>query len=146
MEFNWDEFTEKDYINYCNMETETAWLHADECIGFIRVGEICCDLLLRQYNNDPNDLTLTWDVYVGGVDTGYGYSAGDALATGKYKCHEDVPDEELYPYDYIGGGDFLDFNKSMTYTEFKKMAEDVVTKFIVMFKLEDKANMKLHKW
>lgn len=126
MNFNWDEFTAEDFVNYC-ASVENKIVEADYYIGAIRVGEICCDLVVREYNTDK--LTLTYDIYVGGENTGYGYTS-----------------EEKYPYDYAGGDDFPDSCISMTYEDFKKMAEKEITEFLTKNNLLNKANMKLHKW
>lgn len=143
MKFNWDDFTEEDFVNYCS-QIENNMLYADEYVGAVRTGEICCDLVLREF--ETNVLTLTYDVYVGGEDTGYGYSARDALCTGKYNSKSEVPDDELYPYDYVDGDSFQDSCVSMTYDNFQQMAEEKITDFLTKNNLLNKANMELHKW
>lgn len=143
MIFNWDEFTEIDFVDYCS-KIENEMLYADDYVGAIRIGEICCDFVLREL--ETGILTLTYDVYVGGVDTGYGYSARDALKTGKYTNKNDVPADELYPYNYADGGSFADSCISMTYDNFKRMAEDKISAYLIENNLLEKANMELHKW
>lgn len=72
-------------------------------IGCARVGDVCFDINLRDYRNetgDSDDIYLACDLYVGGIDDGYGYSAEDALLTGNYIYKHQVPAEELYPYTY----------------------------------------------
>ena len=143
MEFCWDEFTEEDFMKY-KFDMQNGKLVADDWVGNVRIGELCCDLVLREYTE--GELTLTYDVYVGGVDSGYGYSTREAMATGKYKDKYEVPDEEQYPYDYADGGDFDDSCVSLSYTHLKKMAEAKIADFIRLNNLQEKANAPLHKW
>lgn len=72
-------------------------------IGCARTGDVCFDINLRDYRNetgDSDDIYLSCDLYIGGIDDGYGYSAEDAMLTGKYLSKFDVPSSEMYPYTY----------------------------------------------
>ena len=60
-----------------------------------------------------------------GIDSGFGYSARDAMLTGKYKKKGDVPVEEMYPYDKIDIGTFDDSMIACDYDEFKEIAQKI---------------------
>ena len=64
----------------------------DNYIGSARTGDICFDFVVRddRTDDDPNEIYLNIDLYVGGIDSGYGYSD---------RNHE-TPN---YPYDYREG-------------------------------------------
>lgn len=132
MKFNWNDFTENDFVNYC-AKMENDMYFADDYVGAVRVGDLCFDLVLRLYD-ESEGLVLTYDLYVGGVDSGYGYGKND------------------YPYDYAEGDDFKDSCISMTYDDFKEMAEESFTRYIENCKwyaavnLVDKANEELNIW
>lgn len=99
---------------------------ADWCVGSVRVGDICFDLVLRDYGDDG--LTLTYDTYVGGIDDGYGYGIAH------------------YPYTFADGGSL---SVLPSYGDFKSSAEKVFTEYINdygMFDLPAKADMPLHIW
>ena len=101
---------------------------ADWCVGSVRVGDICFDLVLRDYGDDG--LTLTYDTYVGGIDDGYGYGI------------------EHYPYTYADGG-FLSLSADVAYKDFKEAAEEELTNFINAdnyYGMAEKAAMPLHIW
>lgn len=91
-------------------------------IGWVRVGELCFDLLLRfaDNNNPDSDLVLTFDCYAGGVVCSEQY--------GPYAYSDDEPD---YPYEDIGGDDFPTDCTEYTYEEFQRVAEEAFRKFII---------------
>ena len=133
MKFNWDNFTAEDFVNYCAM-MENGMLKGDDYVGSVRVGALCFDLLTRVYKD--KQMYLDYDLYVGGVDTGYGYSK-----------------ENNYPYDYEGGSSFIDSCISMPYDEFKVYVEkelkvylECEDKFYKHCSLIDKANEELTIW
>ena len=133
MKFYWNNFTKKDFVDYCaKMKNNT--LHADDYVGAVRVGDLCFDLVLRSYD-EGKSLVLTYDLYVGGVDSGYGYNKKDD-----------------YPYDDAEGGDFNDTCISMTYEDFQKIAESSFAYYIKHCEFYDsanlieKANEELHIW
>ena len=130
MKFDWTNFTRVDFTDYC-AKVENDMLAADEYVGCVRVGNLCFDLLVRF--DEDNKWWLSYDLYVGGVDTGYGYA------------------ESNYPYDYADGGNFEDTMISMTYEEFQKYAEEKFELFITMWPYEaaslvEKANEPLNIW
>ena len=129
MKFDWTNFTEVDFTNYC-AKAENDLLIEGDYIGCVRVGNLCFDLMVR-LNDDK--LYLSYDLYVGGVDSGYGYTASD------------------YPYDYAEGGNFEDTMISMSYEEFQKYAEEKFELFITIWPYEaaslvEKANEPLNVW
>lgn len=130
MNFNWDGFIEEDFANYC-ATIENEKMFDNDFIGCARIGDLCFDLVLREYNNE---FVLDYDLYVGGVDDGYGYG------------------KENYPYTEGGGGTFEDSLISMSYDDFVKQAEETFTDYIynsnysAEYNLVDKANEPLHTW
>ena len=106
MEFNWNDFTKTNFNAVC--EELKSDEHDEICVGQVRVGDLCFDLVTREYNDK---LCLDYDLYVGGVDTGYGYA-------------------DDYPYDYAGGGSFDESCANMTYEEFKVYAEKIMEDYI----------------
>ena len=106
-------------------------------LGNIRVGDMCFDIMQRE----DDDACLWIDCYVGGVDTGYGYSKD-------------------YPYDYVSGvGMALSRDEYMAYTyeQFVKAVERELTRSInehptytadngETVNLIDKASGVLHIW
>ena len=136
MKFDWTNFTENDFTDYC-AKAENAMMAPDDYVGCVRVGDLCFDLVARMDDNCEK-WHLSYDLYVGGVDTGYGYSSRNS---------------ELldYPYDYAEGGDFDDGMIWMTYEEFKKYANEEFEKFIATWpykeaSLVEKANKPLNIW
>lgn len=110
MKFNWDNFTAEDFINYCAL-VENNEMEGDNCIGNVIVGNLCFDLVTRDKEN--NELGLDYDLYVGGIDTGYAYS-----------------EKNHYPYDYQGGSGFADSCISMAYNDFKVYVEKELETYI----------------
>lgn len=110
-----------------------------EYIGAVRVGNLCFDIL--NWGNH-----LWFDLYVGGVDTGYGYSERK-----KYKG---------YPYDFCDECSFK-WEMELKDTSFQKFKEELssfIEKHILNHKeyvtdrraisvsLIDKANQPLTVW
>ena len=123
-EFYWNDFNEAMYAE-CGRKSQIDY-YADWCVGNIRVGEICFDLVFRSFD-ESKPLTLTYDAYVGGVDDGYGYS----------ECG--------YPYTEADGGTLCDFY-DYSYEVFKEMAEAELTEFIEARNLTEKASEELNLW
>lgn len=69
MKFNWNSFTEEDFVNYC-ATIENERMFDNDFIGCVRIGDLCFDLIVREYNDE---FVLDYDLYVGGFDDGYGY-------------------------------------------------------------------------
>lgn len=125
--------SENDWTEYMSKyENETIW--DGEYICCFRVGDLCFDIVYT----DPGDEKpfLRYDLYVGGEDTGYGYSRI----------------EDGYPYDYADGDGFGDTCVWMTLDDFKAKAEEVLTAYInendtrFGYSLVEKANEPLHVW
>lgn len=112
---------------------ENREIIAYDYIGALRVGNLCFDLMERDCGefNQP-EVKLFCDLYVSGIDTGYGYGKNDI------------------PYDYADftGGVFeLKEYKGKSLEEFKKMIEKECEKSIVeddkkseLYSLIEKAN------
>ena len=108
-------------------------------IGSARVGNLCFDII--NWGNH-----LWFDLYVGGVDTGYGYS-----------CKEEYKD---YPYDYADSCSFIwdDDVKDTSLEEFQKELTEYIKEHIeklegyvtdvkaMAVSLIDKANEELQLW
>lgn len=129
MNFNWNNFKEENFDIVCEALKENG--HNEDCFGAVRVGDLCFDIVTREYNDK---LYLDYDLYVGGVDTGYGYA-------------------DDYPYDNAGGGSFNESCAEMTYDGFKEYAEKVMKNYIEnedsVYKhtsLIEKANKELNVW
>lgn len=130
-DFKWD-FTEGTYER-CKTE------NIGDYVGNVRTGNVCFDIIQIE-----DDGSLWIDCYVGGVDTGYGYS----MTSGNY------------PYDYaseVGMSIERDWIINHTYQEFKGMVEKELTNSIntkgsyradngEVVNIIDKANEPLRVW
>lgn len=124
MNYNWDEFTKEDY--------EKIEVFDDEFVGKVRCGELCFDVIIRNY--DEYGYAFSFDCYVANEDTGYGYTI------------------EGVPYDYADGTDYFFFCEP--YEEFVKNIERELTRFIewrdtclgIDYSLKEKANKPLFKF
>ena len=129
--FSWDSFTEKDFEE---AKAKARGDFADWYVGAARVGDLCFDFVLRDYGEDANRgaLSLDYDLYVGGIDDGYGERNG-------------------YPYTEADGGAFRGY-MDLSYPEFQSMAERIMTDYIdtcgyaETFSLKEKAAAPLHVW
>ncbi|MBQ1314477.1 MAG: hypothetical protein IIY48_07980 [Clostridia bacterium] len=128
---------------------------SDDCIGQARTGDVCFDLVIRdcRETDEPEDdrkLFLGFDLYVGGCDTGYGYSAEDAMLDGKYKSKHEVPPEELYPYDeWDGCGGPLEDYIGLSFEEFIEVAESEMSGYLDSIKnpgVREAINRPFHYW
>ena len=131
MKINWDELKRE---NYTNDKTKLAEM-VDDCIGFIRIGEICIDVIIRDYGNaDLPEYAYSYDFYIANEDTGYGYKE----------------DMNNLPYDYADGTDLKDL--TLSYNEFVKKSEELIENFIEenvkvnRYSLIEKANKPLLIW
>ena len=153
MKFNWDNFTEIDFANYCAKMENGFWDHEsgfdkyinDDYIGCVRVGDLCFDIMV--FFDEKSKPVFGYTLFSGGVDTGYGYANPN-------KWNEELYNEaDDYPYDCVENGSFEDTCISMTYEDFQKYAEKEFENFIYkMDKTYDleflvaKANQELHVW
>lgn len=149
MKFDWNEFTANDFVDYC-AKVENDMIQTDEYVGCVRVGNLCFDLLVRT-DGDDGKMWLSYDLYVGGVDTGYGYADIKKAVDMYYGLPNDGEKNPQYPYDYAEGGDFEDTMISMTYDDFQKYAEAKFEEHILTWSyneasLLEKANEPLHIW
>lgn len=131
MKINWDELKRENYIN----KEEDLSEMLDDCIGFIRIGEICVDVIIRCYGDTDNpEYVYSYDFYVANEDTGYAYK------------------EEMnnLPYDYADGVDLKAL--AFSYDEFVEKSENMITMFIERndksngYSLVEKANKPLLIW
>lgn len=107
--FNWSMLTRKDFVYWCFL-VENYEMDDGYCIGSVFVGSLCFDLVSRRC--DQGKWHLDYDLYVGGVDDGYGY-----LSNGNAYSHD-------------GGGSFDELMICMPYEEFQQYVEGVFTEFI----------------
>lgn len=134
MKFNWDGFTEEDFVDYCAKVENNMFEYNVDCIGSVRVGDLCFDLMAIENSNDFVIDTLDYDLYIGGIDDGYGYG------------------KDNYPYTEGGGGSFEESMIGYTYEDFVKIAEAKFKDFIEnsytssRYNLIEKANESLHIW
>jgi len=131
LKINWDELKRENYIN----KEEDLSEMVDDCIGFIRIGEICVDVIIRCYGDTDNpEYVYSYDFYVANEDTGYAYK------------------EEMnnLPYDYADGVDLKAL--AFSYDEFVEKSENMITMFIERndksngYSLVEKANKPLLIW
>lgn len=125
IDFYW-RLTEKEWDDYRN-NYDNDYYSSMDSIGQCRVGDLCYDLINRDYCE--NGFYLDYDLYVGGVDFGYGYTSNG------------------YPYDYAdGGGWSMKEIKGLSFEEFKKKAEKDLLEYIIKTDYLDKATQPLHIW
>lgn len=133
MKFNWDGFTEEDFVDYC-AKMENDQVCDGDFFGSVRVGDLCFDLVARENSNDFVIDALDYDLYIGGIDDGYSYG------------------KDNYPYTEGGGGSFEVAMIGYTYGTFVKIAEANFEDFIMNsyssseYNLVEKANEPLHIW
>jgi hypothetical protein len=151
--FDWSNFSPAQFSEYKRRASTMYDRPTYDYFGAVYCGELCFDILA--YDVDDT-LYMGFDLYVGGDDTGYGYSCREALASGKYTSEQEVPIDERYPYDEADGGAFPGEGREnlcldLTYSEFQTMAEKVFSEYILggpkrTPSLEEKARMPLHIW
>ena len=134
MKFKWNIADEHGWDRYKKEQGEEE-SDSGNYIGSVRAGDLCFDIL--EWGNH-----LWFDLYVGGVDTGYGYGA------------------DGYPYDFF---DFLGFAwydklRDTTDAEFKEQVEKHITEILkknpeyttdtrnIKVNLIEKANMEMQEW
>ena len=127
-----------------SMNTDFLGRINGEYLGCARVGELCFDLIAHT-DEETRENEICYLVFMGGVDDGYGYSAADALKTGKYKDKKEVPEKEMYPYTECGYGD-LGVCAGMSFEMFKRKAEKEFDAFLASAdgKVFEASKMPLH--
>ena len=91
---------------------KTNKLIESDFMGSVEIGELSIEFVFRDYDSL---LILDYDVFVGGVDSGYGYTT------------------KKLPYDYASGGKLLDLdtiNKITSFDNFKSYILKEVMEFI----------------
>lgn len=148
MKFVWD-IEGNDWADFAEEAKSGDLSCLGECIGSCRVGDLCFDI--RPWGDEV--INLGFELFCGGVDTGYGYSAEEAMKEGNYNDKYEVPEELLYPYDEVGYGEFPDEIWTVDLEQFKAIAEGYFRKFISetnetygLADLAAKANEPLHIW
>lgn len=134
MKFDWSEFTESDFNEYCKKVSEGK-IFDDDYISSVRVGDLCFDLVVRDRSiEEKKDFVLDYDLYVGGIDDGYSYGKND------------------YPYTECGGSTFESLMDNCNYKAFVEWAEFKFEDFITYsywgrtYHLVEKANEPLNVW
>lgn len=123
--FDYRGFTEQDF-NKTKADVLNKIIEEDY-VGCVRIGDLCFDIVAY-----PEVQCFCIDLYIGGIDDGYGYKNG-------------------YPYTQYDGFD-VPFHKMETsnYEEFKGLIERrmflVITKADKTYHTLDKANQELHVW
>lgn len=122
--FNYDSFTEENFnklMQYYARNDSNERMY----FGSVRVGDLCFDIL------SGDDDYIDGDLYIGGVDDGYGYSIL----------------EEGYPYTFSFDGADVKRCELSTYEEYKKMFEERATEAIEHSpEWIKKAKQELHVW
>lgn len=134
MKFKWNIADEHRWDRYKKEQGEEE-SDSGNYIGSVRAGDLCFDIL--EWGNH-----LWLDLYVGGVDTGYGYGA------------------DGYPYDFCDflGFAWYDIIRDTTDAEFKEQVEKHITEILkknpeyttdtrnIKVNLIEKANMEMQEW
>lgn len=138
MEFNYDGFSKQKWIEMYTDLKEKNWIELDGWYyGCIRVGDLCFDSrIVAAYDRDDcKECFVDFDLYVGGIDSGYGYG------------------KDNYPYEFIDDGVVFEINQFfdlVTYEEFCKEFEKKATEIInwneKYYGTLIKANEPLHVW
>ena len=134
MKFVWD-LTEEKYNEMKDWMVDVNETEDFECFGCVRTGEICIDINAWCAFNDIPEY-LEFAMFVGGVESPYGYSSLD----------------EDYPYDHVDYFDGFPI-KNVPYNDFKQIAETYLEKLIIKANetydeadLVAEANKPLHIW
>lgn len=98
-------------------------------IGQVQIGDLMVDFVLRE-DTDENSV-LDYDVYIGGLDAGYGYTEKNKI-----------------PYDYCGGGTVINSNNIDDFTsisKFKEITIKEINEYINSYKDQTYINSRLLK-
>lgn len=113
------------YKNWSEIKNADDQL-VDLTVGNCRVGDLCFDLVVRDYDGNMH---LAYDLYVGGVDTGYGYGRNN------------------YPYDYDDGGSWdMKWVSRCGFEKFRETAENDLREYILERGHLGRAKEELHIW
>lgn len=111
------DFTWRMHETSYKTDEEKISMTVDQHLGCIFVGDIYVSIVIRDYGNERVKLAYSFDLYVAGEDTGYGY-----------KTSEDG--NILFPYDYVDGDDIWVSDLPENFEAFKKKAEKLITRYI----------------
>lgn len=142
MTWTWDKNQEKEIKSFLkDVSKNTSDPGEYDFLCNVRCGELCFDIVERE--TDPGVMKVFADLYVGGIDTGYGYS------------------KDGYPYDFMEDVGYVwDVSafKGLDLNGFKSIVEQEITKCVLDAKtasrtrgvedvnLLEKAEMPLHIW
>lgn len=113
LEFTWG-MDEKKY----ETDEKKVSMMVDQYVGHVNVGDICIDIIIRDYGDEDEKLAYSFDLYVAGEDIGYGYKK--------------LEDGSKLPYDYAEGDDIWASDLPVDFETFKKKAEELITRYIVL--------------
>lgn len=150
MKFVWDmkESTWEEFADAIDRGALDVAYIVGEYLGCCRVGDLCFDICAW---NGGEWTGWGFNLYCGGVDSSYGYSTREAMATGKYKNGYEVPKEAIYPYDEVDYGEFPIEYTTYSLKEFQDKAEVIFEEFIKKSNYDKadlvaKANEPLRTW
>lgn len=142
MTWSWDKNQEKEICSFLrDVNKNTSDPGEYDFLCNVRCGELCFDIVERE--TDPGVMKVFADLYVGGIDSGYGYS------------------ETGYPYDYMDDIGYVwdaSVFKGLDLNGLKAIVEQEITKCVLGAKtarttrgleavdLLEKAEMPLHIW
>ena len=128
---DWNGFTKENY------ELMLSELEPDKYYGSVRVGELCFDVIIRDYENKgESNIAISFDCYVANENTGYGEKVTD--------------NGEIIYYDFADGVDVFDL--TLPYYDFVRYMINCLTNFIIKenknheYSLLDKASADLLIW
>lgn len=142
LNWTWDKNQEKEIKSFVkDVSKNTSDPGEYDFLCNVRCGELCFDIVERETN--PGVMKVFADLYVGGIDTGYGYS------------------KDGYPYDFMEDVGYVwDVSafKGLDLNGFKAIVEQKISKCVLDAKtahttrgietvdLLKKAEMPLHIW
>ena len=137
LEFEWN-MAKKNYVR----EPKKLSKMIDTHLGDVYVGDICINIILRDYGEEEEDLAFSFDLYVYGENTGYG--------------HKEDASGNIIPYDYAEGTDIFVLETPSDFEDFKTVAEILISEYIAgndtrfgkqnPYSLVEKASKPLRKW
>ena len=114
LEFTWV-MDEKEYES----DEKKVSMLVDLYVGHDNVGNICVDIIIRDYGDEDEKLAYSFDLYIAGEDTGYGY--------------KELKDGSTLPYDYAEGDDIWVADLPTDFEDFKKKAEKLIARYISLY-------------